>query len=156
MLCARAAASRGGPLAAGDALRAFTGHGAIIPLKTNRKTAKEPAMETISREKLRQMKDQHDDLMVVDVLGEDAYKEYHLPGAINVPVTDNFEQKIQQAVPDKDRPVVVYCANTDCQASPDAAEKMEGLGYKKVYDYEAGKQDWKEAGLSVVVGPQPG
>jgi hypothetical protein len=43
----------------------------------------------------------------------------------------------------------VYCYDTDCDASPKAARRMEDLGYQTVYDYEAGKVDWKEAGLPV-------
>ncbi len=35
----------------------------------------------------------------------------------------------------------------DCDASPKAAERMEQLGYERVYDYEGGKVDWQEAGL---------
>lgn len=35
----------------------------------------------------------------------------------------------------------------NCDASLKAAGKMEELGYQRVYDDEAGKMDWKQAGL---------
>ena len=44
---------------------------------------------------------------------------------------------------------MVYCYDLKCSASPKAAEKMDELGYRDVFDYEAGKMDWKEAGLPV-------
>lgn len=44
---------------------------------------------------------------------------------------------------------MVYCYDADCTASPKAAERIEALGYRSVYDYEAGKMDWKQAGLPV-------
>lgn len=108
-------------------------------------------MQTIDRQELKQMMDQNQDFVLIEALPEKAFNEEHLPGAINVPVqADDFEEKVKQAVPDKDKPVVLYCANTECPASPQAAKKMEEMGYKKVYDYEAGKQDWREAGLETV------
>jgi rhodanese-related sulfurtransferase len=45
--------------------------------------------------------------------------------------------------------VIVYCHDEDCDASPKAARRMDALGYQRVYDYEAGKVDWKQAGLPV-------
>ena len=82
-------------------------------------------------------------------IGPNTYREYHLPGAIRVPADENFGHSIQKAIPDKSTPVIVYCLNHACTASPKAARKLDQLGYEKVYDYEAGKQDWKAAGLPV-------
>jgi rhodanese-related sulfurtransferase len=50
-------------------------------------------------------------------------------------------------VPDEDRDVIVYCKDADCDASPKAAKRMEQLGYRNVFDYAAGKEDWKIADL---------
>ena len=44
---------------------------------------------------------------------------------------------------------MVYCKNTECPASEKAASRLDELGYRSVFDYEAGKVDWKEAGLPV-------
>lgn len=106
-------------------------------------------MQTIARDDLQTMLDNRSDVSLVEVLSEEKFKKFHLPGAINVPVGEDFSDRIQQAVPEKDKPVVVYCANTECDASPKAAKQMDELGYKTVYDYEAGKADWKAAGLPV-------
>jgi rhodanese-related sulfurtransferase len=45
--------------------------------------------------------------------------------------------------------VVVYCSDTKCQASTKASRQMDALGYRNVYEYDAGKLDWKEAGLPI-------
>ena len=105
-------------------------------------------MKTIDRNQLKQ-KLESNGVALVEVLAPDAYREFHLPHAINVPLGEQFETDIQQAVPDKTQPVVVYCQDEQCNASPKAAKKMEDLGYKNVFDYEAGKVDWKAAGLPV-------
>jgi rhodanese-related sulfurtransferase len=103
-------------------------------------------MQTISREELNERL-ANDEIAVVDVLDEKYYRKFHLPGASNVPLGDEFESQIQQAVPDKEAPVAVYCMDEECEASPKAAKWMEQLGYQQVYDYQGGKVDWKEAGL---------
>jgi rhodanese-related sulfurtransferase len=107
-------------------------------------------MQVISREELRGKLDNNASVALIEVLGPDQYEQGHLPGAMNVPIGDQFDEAIQQAVPDKDQEVVVYCASQECQASPKAARRMDGLGYQHVHDYEAGKADWKTAGLSLV------
>lgn len=104
-------------------------------------------MKTTTRDQLKKMMDEQQDFALVDVLSPESFKDYHLPGAVNVPIGEGFEEKIQQAVPNKSQPVVVYCKDTECTASPTAAKKMDELGYQEVLDYEAGKVDWKQAGL---------
>ena len=103
-------------------------------------------MQVITREDLiRRLGSE--DLKLVEVLSPEQYREYHLPGAVNVPLDDSFDESIRQAVRDPQQPAVVYCANEQCNASTQAAKRMEDLGYRKVYDYAAGKADWKGAGL---------
>jgi rhodanese-related sulfurtransferase len=70
-------------------------------------------------------------------------------GAINVPFDQAFDDHIQSAVSDKTVPVIVYCADVNCQLSPQAAERLDRLGYTKVFDYKAGKADWQKAKLQV-------
>lgn len=109
----------------------------------------EERMQPIDRESLRLRMAGADDLLVVEVLPTESYDEFHIPGAINVPVgSDDFAERIQAAA-NKDDEVVVYCQNIDCDASPRAAERMEELGFNRVFDYEAGKDDWRDAGLPV-------
>lgn len=105
-------------------------------------------MKTLSRQEVNQ-KLEANEAVLVEVLAADKYADFHLPGAVNVPLDDDFEVQIQETIPDKSAPVVVYCYDTECQASEKAAQRMEALGYQNVYDYEAGKVDWKEAGLPV-------
>lgn len=105
-------------------------------------------MKTIDRNQLKQ-KLESNGVALVEVLAPEAYREFHLPNAINVPIGERFEEDIQQAVPEKTQSVVVYCMDEQCNASSKAAKKMEELGYTNVVDYEGGKVDWKEAGLPV-------
>ena len=106
-------------------------------------------MQSIDRETLKHWLDEKRDVKLIEVLAEDQYRAWHLPGAINVPLGEDFDARIRETIPDRFTPVVVYCYDRACNASPKAARKMDELGYQKVYDYEAGKVDWKAAGLPV-------
>src|SRR5262245_29951699 len=89
---------------------------------------------------------------LVEVLPEQSFRTAHLPGAVNVPLDAEFEQHIQDAVPDRNTLVIVYCADRQCRLSPEAALQLDRLGYNKVFDYKAGKADWQQAGLEVEKG----
>lgn len=108
-------------------------------------------MNTITREELKQKMDRNENFVLIEVLDHDEFKDYHLPRARNIPLrTASFEREVESAVPDKATPVIVYCADTQCQASGNAAEKLESMGYKNVTDYADGKEDWREAGYPIV------
>lgn len=104
-------------------------------------------METINRSELQEKLASNDPFVLVEVLSPDKYEEGHIPRAMNIPLNSGFDESALQALPDKNQPIVVYCANTECNASPDAGKRLEELGYTNVADYAAGKEDWKEAGL---------
>ena len=105
-------------------------------------------VEKITKEQLRDRLDKDTNLKLVNVLPKENFEEKHIPGSINIPV-NQIEEKAQQRL-DKDEKIVVYCANFECSASPKAAEKLENLGYKNVYDYEGGVEDWRDAGYKLV------
>jgi rhodanese-related sulfurtransferase len=47
---------------------------------------------------------------LIEVLPREDYNYRHLPGAINIPLKDFDPEFLEQF--DKDRPVIVYCADT--------------------------------------------
>ncbi|MFP3983201.1 MAG: rhodanese-like domain-containing protein [Desulfurivibrionaceae bacterium] len=107
-------------------------------------------MKTLGREQLKEMMAKDKDFLLVNVLLPKQFNQEHIPGSVNIPVNDeNFEQKFEEKAESKDRKIVVYCASFDCKASPNAAERLEKLGYKEVYDYQGGIKDWKEASYPV-------
>lgn len=103
-------------------------------------------MRELSRDDLKRMNEtEHDDFVLTNVLPAEKFNEKHVRTSINVPVgDDDFEQTMEKDVGSKDRKVVVYCANFDCDASPKAAEKLEQAGFSQVYDYAGGTEDWFE------------
>lgn len=101
--------------------------------------------KTITRTELLEKMNNGDDFKLIEVLSPDQYQKEHIKGAINIPLSE-IGKKAKNEL-NKDEDIVVYCSDKNCKASPTAAEKLEQIGFKNVYDYEAGKKDWIEAGL---------
>ncbi|MCH9779166.1 MAG: rhodanese-like domain-containing protein [Planctomycetes bacterium] len=110
-------------------------------------------MVTISRNELQGLLASCPNLKLVEVLPEIAYREFHLRGAINVPLGDRFEEQIQKEIPDKNQTIIVYSLNFECKISEQAVQWLLKLGYQSVYDYEPGKIDWNAARLPIAHGP---
>jgi len=82
---------------------------------------------------------------LVEVLPAEEYAEAHLPGALNLPLKILNQKTVGQL--ERERPVIVYCYDFQCDLSPRSAARLESLGFKYVFDYAAGKRDWFAAGL---------
>ncbi|WP_088343279.1 MULTISPECIES: rhodanese-like domain-containing protein [Rhodomicrobium] len=107
--------------------------------------------QTIVREEIKRLLDNGEPLTLVEALPEKYYRHAHLPGALNIP-HDRTRELAPAMLPDKDAPIVVYCANEPCRNSTIAAGELEAMGYRNVREYAGGKQDWIDAGLPVVKG----
>jgi len=49
-----------------------------------------------------------------------------------------------------DAEIVVYCANRECTASPNLAQRLEEMGYTNVSDFEEGLAGWRSAGYELI------
>lgn len=85
---------------------------------------------------------------LVDALPQSYYDQQHLPGAINL-VESDVNDRAGDLLPNQARTVVTYCSNPSCQNSKAVARRLVALGYADVRAYEAGIQDWVEAGNPV-------
>ena len=102
-------------------------------------------MKTITAEVLKKKIGAKEDFILIDVLSKESFEGKHVSTSINIPV-DEIENRASSELPDKNKEIVVYCASTDCQASPRAGKKLEELGYTNIVDYEAGIAGWQDAG----------
>jgi len=101
-------------------------------------------MKAIQLDDLKKKLD-NENVKLVEVLDEDAYKAEHIKGAINIPL-ERIGTEAKDKF-DKNDEIIVYCSSYSCSASPTAAKKLESLGFNNVYDFEGGKKEWKDAGL---------
>jgi rhodanese-related sulfurtransferase len=109
-------------------------------------------ISTITRDELKAALDGSAKPVLVEALPAKYYPDQHLPDAINIP-HDEVDALAPRLLPDKNAPIVVYCANGPCRNSGMAAARLVELGYTRVRDYHEGKADWIQAGLPVESGP---
>ena len=89
-----------------------------------------------------------DGTLFVDVRERDEWEEGHLPGAVHVP-RGFLEQRIEQLAPDREAPIVLYCAGGSRSAF--AAKSLQELGYTNVVNLAGGYTDWKRNGFETVL-----
>jgi rhodanese-related sulfurtransferase len=78
---------------------------------------------------------------LVEVLPEADYRQEHLPGAVNIPLAELTAERAEADL-DPDRPVVVYCFDTECDLSSRGAALLEAFGFEEVYDFTGSKTAW--------------
>ncbi|HLF68459.1 MAG TPA: molybdopterin-synthase adenylyltransferase MoeB [Gaiellaceae bacterium] len=86
--------------------------------------------------------------LFVDVREPDEWEEGHIPGAIHV-TRGRLESRIEGLVPDKSRPVAVYCSVGSRSAF--AAKALGEMGYEDVVNVAGGFTDWKRNGFEVTI-----
>ncbi len=92
--------------------------------------------------------DADDPPALLDVREQDEWDQGHIPGAVHV-VRGYLESQVEQALPDRSRPVVVYCAGGHRSAF--ATKTLQELGYESVYNLAGGFTDWKRNGFPTVL-----
>jgi rhodanese-related sulfurtransferase len=102
-------------------------------------------MKTINGQELRKQLEAGKNLVVVEALPEEYYRSGHIPGAAHLPL-ENVDRRAATVIPDRQSPVVVYCASETCENSYIAAKRLAELGYENVSVYPGGKADWKQLG----------
>ncbi|MCZ7588419.1 MAG: molybdopterin-synthase adenylyltransferase MoeB [Gaiella sp.] len=85
--------------------------------------------------------------LFADVRPRDEWDEGHLPGAVHLP-RNNLESRAEALIPDKTRPLVVYCESGTRSAF--ATRTLHELGYESVVNLSDGFAGWKRNGYEFV------
>lgn len=82
---------------------------------------------------------------IIDVRTPQEFTSGHIDNAVNIDwLSDNFVVNTQKL--DKTKPVFVYCKTSN--RSPQAAKKLEELGFATIYNMKGGLLQWDAEGLS--------
>jgi molybdopterin/thiamine biosynthesis adenylyltransferase/rhodanese-related sulfurtransferase len=85
---------------------------------------------------------------VIDVREKNEWDEGHIPGAKHVP-RGYLELRIEGAVPNKDAPILLYCAGGTRSAL--AGRTLQQMGYRNVQHLRGGFTAWKDSGKNFVI-----
>jgi molybdopterin/thiamine biosynthesis adenylyltransferase/rhodanese-related sulfurtransferase len=85
--------------------------------------------------------------VLLDVRESDEWRQGHLEGALPLP-RGFLEIKVESAIPDKNAPIIAYCAGG--VRSLLAAKAMKEMGYQNVSSMSGGYTAWKNGGFKWV------
>lgn len=85
----------------------------------------------------------------IDSRSKNEYDEGHIKGSINIPFYESEKYDDVLSKIDKNELLVTYCSGTDCDTSILHGEELFEKGYKRVYIFHGGWDDWLEAGYPI-------
>jgi rhodanese-related sulfurtransferase len=85
-------------------------------------------------------------LIIVDTREDNEWTRGHVPGALHLG-KGIIERDIEQTIPDKNAPLVLYCGGGFRSAL--AADNLQKMGYKNVISMDGGWRGWTEAGFPI-------
>ncbi len=88
-------------------------------------------------------------VLFIDAREPADYQNAHIKNAINIPFDHFDEYKHLLNNIDKEKIIVTYCAGTDCDLSVLLGNMLFEVGYKKVYIFFGGWNEWLEANYPV-------
>jgi rhodanese-related sulfurtransferase len=85
--------------------------------------------------------------LFIDARPANEYDELHIPKALNItPFMMDIRGAEAVAGIAKEREIVVYCAQANCDLARQMAEKLQALGFSRVMAFMGGFRAWDEAG----------
>jgi rhodanese-related sulfurtransferase len=93
-------------------------------------------------------------VLFIDARDEGDFLAGHISNSINIPFDDfdNHKQKLEEI--SKEKPLVIYCAGTDCDLSVLLGNLLFEKGYKQVYVFFGGWVEWLDANYPVEHSPE--
>ena len=93
--------------------------------------------------------DAQETFTLIDVREESEWAKGHLPGAVHL-CKGIIERDIENAVPGKATPIVLYCGGGFRSAL--VADNLQKMGYINVISMDGGWRGWTESGFPTVKG----
>lgn len=94
--------------------------------------------QRVDAESAKELMDTEDDYVILDARTQAEYNEGHIPGAILIP-HDTVATAAEDALPDKDQLILVYCRSGN--RSKQASQALVDLGYTNVVEF-GGINSW--------------
>jgi rhodanese-related sulfurtransferase len=85
-------------------------------------------------------------LILLDVREDHEWEQGHLPGAVHMS-KGIIERDIEQAIPDKNAPIVCQCGGGFRSAL--VCENLKRMGYTNAWSLAGGYRGWTEQGLPI-------
>jgi len=105
---------------------------------------------TVSAEEVIELILLNSELVVIDSRKKTEYSKGHIEGAVNVLNTVMRQETIEMIAPDKSKAILFYCNGTRCLRSADAVSKTLEWGYKNIFWFRGGWNEWMDKRLPII------
>lgn len=102
-----------------------------------------PDVRIVELDEIERLKESGD-CVFVDARMSSAFADFHLPGAINIPIDMGY-LRMQRALSeiDKRKTVVMYCQSSMCGWGEVVAQQLAARGVHKIVVYRGGVNEWR-------------
>jgi rhodanese-related sulfurtransferase len=106
--------------------------------------------KTVNAQQVIELIEKNPALVILDNRQPSDFAAGHIEGAVRLLDTDTNADSLSKAVKSKDDAVLFYCNGLKCGRAAKAAKVAVDLGYKNVFYYALGMDEWRAAGLPLI------
>jgi rhodanese-related sulfurtransferase len=103
----------------------------------------------VSAEELIELAGKLPNIVMIDARKSSDHEKGYIEGSIGLPDTETDAESLAKIIPSKQTPVLFYCNGVKCGRSVKSANKALALGYKEIYWFRGGWEEWTAKGLPV-------
>ena len=103
----------------------------------------------ISADDIFSLFEKHDNLVIIDSRAPADRSKGYIEGSIALPDDDTNKESLAKHIPSLDTPVVFYCNGVNCGRSVKASKMAVKFGYKTIYWFRGGWEEWQKKGFPV-------
>lgn len=111
------------------------------------------SVPSISFRRVKRLQKRVPDLIFIDARYDAHFNGFQVPGAVLLNTKVSAES-VREALPDQNQVMVVYCSNPECPAGFWMAQRLVEMGYRNVYEFSGGIDEWMERGEATDPGPE--
>lgn len=105
-----------------------------------------PGVTTLDAESLIELVERLPGLVIVDSRVPSDRQQGYIQGSISLPDTQTACATLGDVLANPDTPALFYCNGVKCGRSVIAAKIAQGCGYRKLYWFRGGFEEWKQKG----------
>jgi rhodanese-related sulfurtransferase len=109
-----------------------------------------PGVQTISATELVAMMAEPDTVFVIDARIAKGRQQGYIETSLPLPDIETNCESLEKLVPNVDTRVVFYCSSNKCGRSMNSVKIATACGYRAVYWFRGGFEEWKNSDLPYV------
>ena len=108
-----------------------------------------PGTTKVTAEMLFELVDEHDDLVIIDSRTAEDREKGYIEGSLGIPNTVTTPEVLAKNIDNKNTHVLFYCNGPKCGRSVETSKMAVAEGYKNVFWFRGGWEEWSSKGLPV-------